>query len=449
MKPAYWILLLVFASLARGTDWPSYRGPQASGMAVEAPGPTQWNLKAGTNVQWSTPIPGLGLSSPVIWGDRVFITTAIAEEGKAELKVGLYGDIKSANDNGPQSWQVICLARKTGKILWSKEVHQGIPKSKRHTKSSHANGTVATDGRNVVAFFGSEGLYCLDFNGELLWSRSFGALHTGYFKMPSAQWGFASSPIIHRDRVIVQCDVLKDSFIASLDLKSGEDVWRVPRKEVPTWSTPAILERPNNPAQIVVNGFKHIGAYDFLTGKEIWKLEGGGDIPVPTPIFGHGLIYITNAHGKMSPIYAITMESKGELNPEDDASSNVAWWIQRGGNYMQTPILVRDLLFACSDSGVLSCFDAKSGERHFKKRLRSGKSGFGFTASPVSDGRNLYFCTEDGRVFIVAAEKEFRLIAENTLGETSCMASPALADGSLYVRTRDRLVAIGPASAPK
>ena len=432
--------LIASTTWAVAENWPSYRGHKASGLSAVS-GPVIWDVGAGKNIKWSAAIPGLGLSSPVIWGDHVFLTTAVADAGDAELKVGLYGDIASADDNGPQSWRVICLNKNTGKILWEKEVLQGLPKVKRHTKSSHANCTAATDGKHLVAFFGSEGLYCLDFKGEILWSKSLGVLDSGYFRMPSAQWGFASSPIIHGNRVLVQCDIQKQSFLTSLDIATGNEVWRTPRNEVPTWSTPAILEQPGKPTQIVVNGFKHMGAYDFLTGKEVWKLKGGGDIPVPTPVFAHGLTFITNAHGRMSPIYAVPLHAKGVVDPQDSPES-VAWWIKRGGNYMQTPIVVGDLLFACSDSGILTCFDAKTGTQHFKQRLRKGRRGFGFTASPVSDGSKLYYATEDGRIFIVAAEIPFRLLGDIPLGETSCMASPALADGVLYVRTRDELIAI-------
>lgn len=436
-------LLSLTLQAAENAQWPSYRGSFASGISTSGDGPLKWDLATNSNVLWSSEIPGLGLSSPVIWDDHIFLTTAVAQEGgKAELKVGLYGDIESSGDDGPQSWQVICLDKASGNIRWTREVHQGVPKTRRHTKSSHANPTVAVDGKHVVAFFGSEGLYCLDFDGKVLWSKSFGVLDSGYFRMPAAQWGFASSPVIHDDYVIVQCDVQKDSFVAALDLETGEVAWRTPRNEVPTWSTPAILERPDKPTQIILNGYRHIGAYDFLTGEEIWKFAGGGDIPVPTPIFAHDLIYITNAHGKMSPIYAIYMDAKGELNPEND-DPHIAWWKRRGGNYMQTPIIVGDLLFACSDMGVLSCYDAKTGDRFYRERLRQAKRGFGFSSSPVSDGKKLYFCSENGVVFVVAAEKTFRILAENTLGETTSMATPALSQGRLYVRTRDNLHAFG------
>ncbi len=439
------LAVLTAAWAADGSlSWPSYRGPKASGLCDTREAPLRWDIAKGTNILWARDIPGLGLSSPVICKDRIFLTTAIAKEGgQAELKVGLYGDTESAKDDGPQSWQTLCFDRKTGKILWRRELHAGVPQIRRHTKSSHANSTVATDGERLVVFLGSEGLYCLDLDGKVLWSKNFGRLDSGYFRRPSAQWGFASSPIIHRDRVIVQCDVQKDSFVAALDIESGEVVWRTPRDEVPTWSTPAILERSGQSTRIVLNGYRHIGAYDFLTGREVWKFAGGGDIPVPTPIFAHGLIFITNAHGRMAPIYAIRMEAAGDLDPEDEDDAHIAWWTRRGGNYMQTPIVVGDLLFACSDFGILTCHDARTGERHFRERLRKGKSGFGFTASPVSDGKKLYFCSEDGLVFVVEAEKRFNVLAENSLGETKCMTTPALVDGILYVRTRHQLLAIG------
>ncbi len=419
-------------------NWPSFRGERASGV-VEAEGPLTWDAETGANIAWKTPIPGLGLSSPVVWGDRIYLTTAVAESGEAELKVGLYGDVLPSPDEGPQSWRVLCLNRSTGEILWDREVHRGKPQVRRHPKASHANCTVATDGRHVVSFFGSEGMFCLNLDGEVLWSKSFGLLDSGYFRMKTAQWGFASSPIIHGGRVLLQCDVQEGSFIAALDVGTGETIWRTSRDEAPTWGCPTIYVLEGN-TRVAVNGYKHIGAYDFETGEEVWKLEGGGDIPVPTPVVAHDLIFITNAHGSLAPIYAVKIDARGTLDPEAEGEG-IAWWRRRGGNYMQTPIVLGDFLFCCADTGVISCYDAKTGNQHFRERLRQGQSGFGFTASPVSDGKKIYYATEDGYVFVVKAAPALEILAQNGMGE-SCMASPALTGKTLLVRTRHHLVAI-------
>lgn len=439
------LVSLLFLLSAHGENWPSFRGGNALGLSGTE-GPLHWDIKSGKNIRWKASVSGLGLSSPVIDDGKIFLTTAVAEKGDAELKVGLYGNISSAEDDGVHSWRVLCIDSATGSILWDREVKKGKPQIRRHTKASHANCTIATDGKHVVAFFGSEGLFCLDTKGKVLWEKSLGTLDAGFFMVPTAQWGFASSPIIHEGRIILQCDVQKQSFVTALDVTTGEEIWKTLRTEVPTWGSPCLIEHEGK-KQIILNGFQHIGSYNFEDGKEIWNLKGGGDIPVPTPIFSHGLIYITNAHGAMSPLYAVRPDARGTLtvNPSDEsASEGIAWWYRRGGNYMQTPIVIGANLYLCSDSGVISCYNAKSGEGKFRERLRKGKSGFGFTASPVSDGSKIYFCTEDGYVIIVKAGDSLEILAKNEIGE-KCMATPALADGVLYVRARNHLFAIGEA----
>ncbi|MCZ6599069.1 MAG: PQQ-binding-like beta-propeller repeat protein, partial [Planctomycetota bacterium] len=311
MRNTLALLLLTLASplasraVAQDGNWPSFRGPQASGVAEGYPTPVTFDVEAGTNVRWKTPIPGLAHSSPVIWGDHVYLTTAVktgAEE--AELKVGLYGNIFPVQDEGAHELRVLCLDKGSGRILWTRTAFEGVPQVMRHPKGSHAACTPATDGEHVVAFFGSEGLYCYDAEGKQLWKKDLGPLDSGYYLMPKAQWGFASSPVIHEDLVLVQCDVNGDSFVAALKLADGTELWRTPRDDVPTWGSPTVDVREGR-SQVIVNGFKHIGGYDLRTGAELWKLEGGGDIPVPTPIVAHDLVFITNAHGTMAPIYAI------------------------------------------------------------------------------------------------------------------------------------------------
>ena len=268
-------------------------------------------------------------------------------------------------------------------------------------------------------------------------------MDSGYFQVPTAQWGFASSPVIHEGKVVVLCDVQKESFLAVFELADGKELWRTPRKDVPTWGTPTVVT-VGQQTQILVNGWHHIGAYDFATGKEIWKLDGGGDIPVPTPIARDGLAYFTSAHGRARPMRAIRLDATGDITPPQIEATNsaIAWVHARQGNYMQTPILVGDLLFGCSDNGILTCFDAKSGEIRYSERL--GKGGQGFTASPVSDGRHLYFPSELGQVVVVPAADKFSIAAVNELGETA-MATPAISEGTLFVRTRGKLIAIGAA----
>ncbi len=438
------LFLPMQASLAadesKTINWPSFRGPAASGVAEGFRTALKWDAESGKGIKWKTEIPGLGLSSPIIWEDQVFLTTAVRKEGDQPLKVGLYGDIKPVEDDSQYSWHVICLNKKTGKIEWDEVACEGVPKIKRHTKASHANSTPATDGKHVVAMFGSEGLYCYDMKGKLLWKKDFGVLDSGYYVVKDAQWGFGSSPIIHDGYVILQCDVQEGSFITALNVKTGEEVWKTPRDEVPTWSSPAIFQTTGG-LQVVCNGYKHIGGYEFSTGKEIWKLAGGGDIPVPTPVIGHDLVYITNAHGMMAPIYAIKPSAEGQikLQSSEDTHKDVAWWGPRMGNYMQTPLIYGDYLYSCLDNGVLTCYDAKTGEKVYRKRV--GKGLAGFTASAVAADKKIYYTCEDGDIYVVRAGKNFKLYRKCSLGEP-CMATPAISDGILFIRGEKHLFAI-------
>jgi len=437
--------LIVAAAIAQagdsgGANWPSFRGLRASGVAEGFETAEKWDVPKGENVKWKAPIPGLGHSGPVIWENQLFVTTAV-KEGDAELKVGLYGDIEPVNEQATHRWQTFCLDKRNGNVLWKQTAREGVPKVKRHPKSSHANSTPATDGKHVVSFFGSEGLYCYSVAGKLLWSKDLGVLDSGYFRVPTAQWGFASSPIIHHDLLIVQCDVQKGSFLAAFDVSNGNEIWRTPREEVPTWSTPTVVANGGRD-QVVVNGFKHIGAYDARTGKELWKLQGGGDIPVPTPVFAHHLIFITSAHGRMAPVYAIRPDARGDISLPDNQSTNdfVAWSMNRRGNYMQTPIVVGDYLYCCNDAGVLACYNARTGENLYSERLGTG--GAGFTASAVSADGRLYGTSEQGTVYVIRAGPKFEVLGKNEMGET-CMATPAISEGVLYFRTRGNVVAIG------
>jgi outer membrane protein assembly factor BamB len=423
-----------------GTRWPQFMGVGAAGVDSSVELPTAWDIAKGTNVRWKTPIPGLGHACPVVWEDRIYVATAV-KPGESELKVGLYGDIESVDEKEPQQWRLLALDRVTGKVVWNTLGVEAVPRVKRHTKASHCNSTPATDGKRIAALFGSEGLFVFDMEGKLVWKKDLGPLDSGYFDVPSAQWGFASSPVIHDGKVIVQADVQKGSFLAVYDLETGKEVWKQPRKDVPTWSTPAVVETAGR-TQIAVNGWHHIGGYDFSTGRELWKLDGGGDIPVPTPVSAHGLIYFTSAHGKVRPMRAIRPDATGDITPKEVGGTNaaIAWVHPRQGNYMQTPVVVGDHLYACFDAGILTCFEAKTGAIRYNARVVNG--GEGFTASTVSDGRNLFVTSENGNVYVVPTGPKFSVISTNRMDET-CMSTPAIAGGALIYRTRGHVVSLG------
>jgi outer membrane protein assembly factor BamB len=437
--------VLSIGLLAHGSDknWPSFRGTNATGVAEGHSTPVEWDVEQGQNVLWRTPIAGMAHSSPVIWGDRIFITSAV-KEGEVVLaevgseKTASYGEIMPVPDEGSHQLQVICLDKKSGEVLWSQTSYEGTLRFKRHPKSSHAASSPAVDAERVVAFFATEGLYCYDHAGELLWKRDLGELNAAFFMAPMAEWGFSSSPVLHDGRILLQCDVIGESFLTALDATNGEDVWRTARDEVGTWSTPTIDVREGR-SQVLVNGFKHIGGYDLETGEELWKLVGGGDIPTPTPIVSDDLVFITNAHGRMAPIYVVKVDASGEVAMSDEGSEHMAWSTPNRGNYMTTPIVVGDEIYFCADNGVLACYDKRTGEEHYRERL-DGRSGF--SASPVSANGLIYLTSEDGDVHVLIAGPDFDVLNVNEMGEV-CMATPAISAGVVYWRTKGHLVAIG------
>ena len=424
-----------------GVDWPSFRGIRASGVADGYASATTWNVPQGKGVKWKTPLAGLGHSSPVVWGDRLCVTTAISGRKEAGLRTGLYGDIESINDDTIHTWKLVCVDKINGRVMFDRTILSGVPKVKRHMKSTHASSTLATDGTTLVAMLGSEGLYAYDMSGKLLWKKDFGVLDSGYYEAPEAQWEFGSSPVIHEGVVVIQADVQKNSFLGAFDLKSGKELWRTARKDVPTWGSPTIHE-VRGVTQVLVNGWHHMGGYDIKTGAEIWKLDGGGDIPVPTPIVGNGLVYITNAHGPASPVYAIRETAQGDISLKAGETSNthIAWSVPREGGYLITPVLYHDLLYVCRSNGVFSVFDARTGERAYQQRLGDGTTAF--TASLVAADGKVYFTSEDGDVFVVKAGRTFDLLATNALGGVA-LATPAISEGVIYFRTGTSLIAIG------
>jgi outer membrane protein assembly factor BamB len=439
------VLVITVALAARradpkpGVDWPSFRGVRAAGIAEGFPLAATWDVAKNQNVKWKTAIPGLGHSSPVIWGNTLCVSTAISGKADAGLRPGVYGDVVSVPDDTVHTWKVMCLDKKSGKVTLDKTILTGVPKIKRHLKSTHANTTLATDGTRLVAMFGSEGLYAFDMTGKQLWKLDLGTLDAGWYVDPGAQWEFSSSPIIHDGKVIILADVQKNSFLASFDAATGKELWRTARKDVPTFGTPTI-HQVGATTQILVNGWHHTGAYDFKTGKEIWQLDGGGDIPVPTPITGFGLVYITNAHGGPPPVFAIRETFTGSMTAKGgEANPNIAWSTATGGSYMATPILYGDVLYVCGWQGVILALDAKTGEKIYQQRLGDGNTAF--TASSVGGDGKLYFTGEDGDVYVVKAGRTFEQIAKNSLADVT-MATPAISEGVIYFRTAKNIVAV-------
>lgn len=428
----------------QGQNWPQFRGPGATGVVEGGTSAVKWDAPKSENTLWKTAIPGLGHSSPVVWGNKVFITTAVTTGAKDETRFGLYGDVAPVKDDPAHVWKVYALDKFTGKILWERVAYEGLPKVKRHPKSTHADSTPVTDGRYVIALFGSHGLYAYNLDGKLLWKQDLGVLDAGWFYDVDYQWEHGSSPVIFRDLVIIQADVQKDSFIAAYNLKTGKLAWKTPRQEISSWGSPTVYEGKTR-TELITNGPKAIRGYDPLTGTELWRLGPMSEITTPTPFVARDLIFVTSGYAPIQPIYAIRPGATGDISLKDGAVSNsfIAWSKQRGGPYMPTPVVYGDVLYTCSNQGVLTAYNADTGERLYQERL--GGKGGAFTSSPVASDGKLYLLSEDGDVFVVKTGPKYELLSTNPVGEVM-MASPAISDGLLIVRGVKHVFAFGEAS---
>jgi len=424
------------------THWPQFRGPGASGVADGAALPDAWDAASGKGVLWKTRIPGLAHSSPVVWGDQVFVTTAISSRPDASFKPGLYGAGTASEDVTEHRWQVLSLDKRTGKLLWERTAYQGVPKEKRHIKATYANATPATDGRYVVAFFGSQGLYAYDLAGKLKWKRDLGRIDAGAYDDASYEWGTASSPIIHKDLVIVQCDQQKGSFLAAYRLADGEVAWRTERDELPSWATPTVVPGAGAGAELVTNAPKLIRGYDPDTGKELWRLGRSSNITAPTPVFDRDLVVVMSGRRPNAPIFVVKAGARGDITLSEGASSggSVVWTRTNAGSYMPTPIVYDGHLYVLKNQGIFSCYELATGELRYEQRLPEITSGF--SASPVAADGKLYLPSEDGEVLVVKAGPAFALVSRNPMGQP-LMATPAISSGMLLVRGERDLVAIG------
>lgn len=422
-------------------SWPSFRGAQASGVAVRQNLPDRWDAMTGENILWRTPLPGLAHSSPVVWGQRIFVTSAVSSDPNASFRPGLYGDGDASQDRTRHRWVIYALEKRTGKILWERTAREGVPVDKRHIKSTYANSTPATDGRIVVAWFGSQGVHAYDVNGRFLWKVDLGRLDFGAYDIPSYEWGSASSPIIWNGLVILQCDTQDDSFMLALDASSGKTVWKTERDEIPSWGTPTVALTPSGP-ELVTNASNYIRGYDPRTGKELWRLGRSSKITAPTPVFADGMFVVVSGRGPERPIFVVRAGARGDLTlPEGKTTSEAVAWSRTGrGSYMPTPLIYDGILYVLANNGLLDAYDLRTGEEIYRQRLPL--IGSGFSASPVAADGKLYVSNEDGEMLVIAAGRSFAHVATNSMGEM-LMATPALSDGVMYVRSSRSLFAIG------
>jgi outer membrane protein assembly factor BamB len=437
------LLTETLAATAAIPSWPQFRGKNAAGIGDGESPPTTWGAEPGKGVRWKTEIPGLGHSSPVVWGDRLFVTTAVSSRPDPEIRLRAT-PMESAADNAPQSWRVYCLDRHTGKILWQRTAYEGLPKTKRSPKNSYASATPATDGKHLVVSFGSHGLYCYDLDGNLLWKRDLGVLDSGFYFDPSYQWGDASSPVLYQDLAILQCDLQKGSFLAAFNLKDGAERWRTARDELPSWGTPTLREGPGRP-ELITNGVNRIRGYDPATGKELWSLATGNSlISAATPVLGPEGVVVGNGYRPLRPLYAIRYGAEGEV-AADAPNGALLWSKKSGGPYYVTPLVYGERLYLLSENGVLTNLYVKTGEEIYRHRV--GDTGASFSASPVAADGRLYLVSETGEVYVVKDDLEYKLLATNPVGEP-CMATPAIAGGMIYVRTRNHVLGIGGPEPP-
>jgi outer membrane protein assembly factor BamB len=423
--------------IAIDVNSPQLRGPRGDGIAYGANLPVRWSTTS--NVVWSCTIPGKGWSSPVVWGDRVFVTSAIGPGNVAAppAKLGSVEEhIRGLTTTDEHQYMVHCVEWSGGKLLWSRCAHKGVPPGSIHPKNSYASETPVTDGERVYACFGNVGLFCYDVDGRELWTRKWGS-----YKM-DWNWGPAASPALHGDLLLVLNDNQERSFLVALDKRTGKDVWRVERDEKSNWTSPFVWQNELR-AEIVTSGSGKVRSYD-LKGKLLWELRGMSGVTVPTPLAADGLLYIASGcnHSAQRPVYAIRPGATGDISLQNGVTANayVAWSQRRAAPYVTSPLVHDGMLYILLDAGFLTAYDARTGDQIYgKQRFPGGKAAF--TASPWAYDGKLFCLSETGETYVVEAGPEFRVLHVNRLDEAA-LATPAIARDSLIIRTLTKLYRI-------
>ncbi|MHC4242515.1 MAG: PQQ-binding-like beta-propeller repeat protein, partial [Planctomycetota bacterium] len=421
--------VFIYSNLLEAHNWPGWRS-DGQGISSEKNLPLKWSEDEG--IKWKTPIPGAGHSSPIIWENRVFVTTAVADDPNVQtFKGGMYfGGDRRKPDDSEYTFNLICLNAENGNILWDKAVVKQQPRTRRHTKNTYASETPVTDGKYIFASFGSAGLYCVDFDGNLIWQRDLGLMRR------RAGWGTSSSPVIFKNTVIVNCDSDDESYITALDKTTGEPLWRTERNEKASWSTPFLFQSDNRTI-VVTNAMRRMRGYDASTGKLLWECAGGSMITIPSPVAARGLIFISSGHNLFSrqPIVAVRPYASGNITPDKGkfSSQGVAWMHPRGGPYVTSPIAIGAYLYIPLDKGYLTCYEAMTGKTVYEKQQLGNRNTI--TASPIAGDGRIYIQAEDGECYIIKPGPEFEILAVNKLDEVFC-ASPAVSTGRIFLRGR-------------
>jgi len=426
-RPPAWaglfVLVLTCAASADTDDWPQFRGARSDGLGEGATLPETWSTTE--NVVWKRDLPGWGWSSPVIWGNRIFVTAAVGERDRERLVIGGYpgGQVKVTDVH---RWMIYCLDFETGKVVWEREAHKGVPPQPRHPKNSFASETPITDGERVYAYFANIGVFCCDMEGKALWEQRWDP-----YPMRGG-WGTGAAPVLHKDRLYIVNDNEQESFMAALDKTTGKPIWRVARAEKSNWSTPYVWEHPQR-TEIVTIGTGKVRSYD-LEGKVLWELTGTSGLVSLMPLAKHGLLYL-GAGYHYGPLYAIRPGASGDISLKAGESSNawIAWSQERGAGIHPNFLISGERLFVLYDAGLLMCFDAKTGGTVFpRQRLNTG--GGRFYASPWAYNGNVFLLNEDGTTWVIRDGAGFEVVRKNSLDDLA-WATPAIARGSLFIRT--------------
>jgi outer membrane protein assembly factor BamB len=417
--------------------WPALRGPGARGVADGARFPEHWS--ANENVAWKRDLPGRGWSSPVVAGNRVFLTTVVSEIPPAEAKKGLYfGGNQSKPPDDPHRWDVVCLDLETGAVAWQQTVHKGIPRTPRHIKNSYASETPVTDGERVYFLFGDVGLYCFTVDGRPVWSKPLPATRMRF------DWGPAASPVLYGERIYLVNDNEDESYLAALDKRTGNEIWRIPRDEKSNWATPFVWKNERR-TEIVVPATGKVRSYD-LDGKLLYEFGGCSTITIATPYTEGGLLYVTSGYvnDEARPIFAVRPGASGDISLASDQTSNafIAWCEKQGAPYNPSTIVYGGILYVLHDRGLLEAFDAATGKQLApRRRIPNGGT---FTSSPWAANGLIHYLNEDGVTFTYKAGSELELLHTSPLGEDDmCMATPPIAGDRLLVRTAARVYCIG------
>ncbi len=431
------LLLPIVATNANAQNhWPQFRGAQSLGVADGASLPDRWT--ATENIAWKTDIRGRGWSSPIVWENRIFVTSVVNLGDEPEAKKGLYfGGEQKEPPKSEHQWNVACLDLSSGKLLWEKTAHQGLPAAPIHVKNSYASETPVTDGERVYAYFGNVGVFCYDFDGNLVWEKRLDPHKTRY------GWGTAASPTLYDGRLYVVNDNEEDSYLLALDAQTGEQIFRVERDEKSNWATPYVWQNSQR-TELVVPGTGKIRSYD-LEGRPLWELGGMSSITIALPYARGDMLYVSSGYvlDKQKPIYAIRPGASGDISLDDGATSNdyIAWCQKMGGPYNPSSLLYGDTIYVLYDQGFFAAFDAQTGEEVYpKKRIPDGKA---FTASPWAYQGKIFCLNEDGVTFVIAAGNEFEILHTNPLADDDMgMATPAIVGNKLLLRTSKRLYCI-------